>query len=55
MIDSITILCTQVTAQMLNSEEIVEAEYNTVLFAVGRSAYTGPLNLDRVAVLINPK
>ncbi|KAJ9589625.1 hypothetical protein L9F63_017165, partial [Diploptera punctata] len=44
----------KVTAKMMDTKEIVEGEYNTVLFAIGRSACTDPLNLQNVGVIINP-
>jgi len=38
----------------MESGEIVEGEYNTILFAVGRSACTDNIGLDNIGVKLNP-
>lgn len=43
----------KVTAKMTSTDEVIEDEYNTVLFAVGRTACTGPLNLENIGVVLN--
>jgi pyruvate/2-oxoglutarate dehydrogenase complex dihydrolipoamide dehydrogenase (E3) component len=35
--------------------EIVEGEYNTVLFAVGRTACTKTIGLEEIGVKLNPR
>lgn len=35
--------------------EILEDEYNTVLFAIGRDACTSTIGIDKAGVLLNPK
>jgi len=37
----------------MESGEIVEGEYNTILFAVGRSACTANIGLDNIGVKLN--
>ncbi|XP_069694158.1 thioredoxin reductase 1, cytoplasmic-like isoform X2 [Periplaneta americana] len=44
----------KVTAEMSNGE-MVEGEYNTVLFAVGRTACTKNIELENIGVQINPR
>jgi thioredoxin reductase (NADPH) len=39
----------------MDSGEIVEGEYNTILFAVGRSACTHNIGLDNIGVKLNPR
>uniref|UniRef100_A0A671KM43 thioredoxin-disulfide reductase (NADPH) n=1 Tax=Sinocyclocheilus anshuiensis TaxID=1608454 RepID=A0A671KM43_9TELE len=45
----------KVTAKSTESDEIIEGEYNTVLIAVGRDAYTGKIGLDKAGVEVNAK
>jgi thioredoxin reductase (NADPH) len=39
----------------LDTGEIVEREYNTVLFAVGRTACTKTIGLEEIGVKLNPR
>jgi thioredoxin reductase (NADPH) len=39
----------------MESGEIVEGEYNTILFAVGRTACTKNIGLEDIGVKINPR
>jgi pyruvate/2-oxoglutarate dehydrogenase complex dihydrolipoamide dehydrogenase (E3) component len=39
----------------MDSGEIVEGEYNTILFAVGRTACTENIGLEHIDVKINPR
>ena len=41
------------TSKTSGGEEVV-AEYNTVIFCVGREACTQSLNLDQIGVKVNP-
>lgn len=44
----------QVTAQN-EAGEIMEEEYNTVLFAIGRDACTNQISIENAGVKLNPK
>jgi len=35
--------------------KIVEEEFNTVLFAIGRDACTNKIGIEKAGVLVNPK
>jgi thioredoxin reductase (NADPH) len=39
----------------LDTGEIVEGEYNTILFAVGRTACTKNIGLEDIGVKMNPR
>jgi pyruvate/2-oxoglutarate dehydrogenase complex dihydrolipoamide dehydrogenase (E3) component len=39
----------------MDNGEIVEGEYNTILFAVGRTACTENIGLEDIGVKMNPR
>lgn len=44
----------KVTSQ--NEEgQVLEEEYNTVLFAIGRDACTNKIGIEKAGVMLNPK
>lgn len=45
----------KVTGKMVESDEEIEGEYNTVLFAIGRDACTKDIGLEKTGVIINHK